>query len=133
MKNRFIVSISALALAAAVTLPAFAAETTTNATAGAAATAGVKAPGADATVTASTEASGSFTVQNVAPETPFGAITFDPKKTPDELATTLTADQQKELGQRCQVVSDNQTVYNQDTSVWCTTYLDWWKKNHPAG
>jgi hypothetical protein len=134
VKTTLIASLSALALAAAVSLPAVA-DDTTNAAAGvnAGVSAGANAAGVDATTTASTSASTQFTVDNVTKDKPFGDITFDQTKTPDEATMALSDAQKQELQSRCDVVINNASVYNNDTSAWCTTYLDWWKKNHPAG
>jgi hypothetical protein len=137
VKKQLILSISALALAAAFSLPATADDATTNAAAGA--TTGVNAGanaagvGVDASTTASTSAASTFTVDNVLKDKPFGDIVFDQSKTPDEATMALTDPQRLELQQRCSVVIDNPNAYNNDTSTWCTSYLDWWKKNHPAG
>ncbi|HVY19704.1 MAG TPA: hypothetical protein VHA70_06440 [Bauldia sp.] len=140
MKNHLVVSISALALAAALALPATAANVTgtlsgsSDTATGAGAGDGTGAGAAvDATTTASTSASGSFTVDNVLKDKPFGDIAFDQSKTPDEATMALSDAQKLEIQQRCDVVANNPNAYNNDTSVWCTTYLDWWKKNHPAG
>jgi hypothetical protein len=135
MKTKLTASLSAIALAAALSLPAIAADNST--TVGAGVNAGVNATagaaGVDASTTASTSASGSFTVDNVTKDNPFGDITFDQSKTPEEGTMALTDAQRLEVEQRCDVVKNNPNAYNNDTSSWCMTYLDWWKKNHPNG
>jgi hypothetical protein len=135
VKTHLTASLSAIALVAALALPAMAADSTTNAAAGvnAGVNAGASAAGVDATTTASTSASGSFTVDNVTKDKPFGDITFDQSQTPDQATMSLSDAQKQELQSRCDVIANNPTAYNNDTSSWCTTYLNWWKQNHPNG
>jgi hypothetical protein len=134
VKTHLTLSLSAIALAAALSLPAIA-DDATNAAAGvnAGVSAGASAAGVDASTTASTSTSTQFTADNVTKDKPFGDITFDHSKTPDEGTMSLTDAQKQELQSRCDVIANNPNAYNNDDSVWCTTYLDWWKKNHPNG
>lgn len=131
MHKQLVISISALALIGSLAAPVFAASSTT--TAGANAAGSVTTPAADANANVAANTSATLTVNDVSKDQPFGTITFDQTKSPDELSTTLTADQQKELSQRCDVIDANKDMYDNNTQVWCMTYLEWWKKNHPAG
>ena len=132
MKKQLVMSISALALIGSLAAPAFAASAT--ATVGAAAGTTVTTPAADANANVAANSSTSFSTDNVTKDKPFGDIMVDQSKQPaDADFAAMTDAQKQELNSRCDVVGKNANLYNNDTSLWCTTYLDWYKKAHPAG
>ncbi len=132
MKKQLVISISALALIGSLAAPVFAASTT--ATVGAAASGSATTPAADANANVAVNSSTTLTVNDVTKDKPFGPIIVDQSKQPTDTDLAALTDEQKlELNKRCDIVGNNAALYNNDTSVWCTAYIDWYKKSHPAG
>ena len=132
MKKQLVLSISALALIGSLAAPAFAAGTT--ATTGAAVSGSATTPAADANANVAANSSTTLTVNDVTKDKPFGEIVIDQSKQPTDTDLAALTDAQKlELSNRCDVVNSNMTNYNTDTSFWCKSYTDWYKKGHPAG
>ena len=126
MKKQLVLSISALALIGSLAAPAFAAGTT--------ATTGAAVPAADANANVAANSSTTLTVNDVTKDKPFGDIVIDQSKQPTDTDLAALTDAQKlELSNRCDVINSNMTNYNTDTSFWCKSYTDWYKKGHPAG
>ncbi|MEJ0011752.1 MAG: hypothetical protein WDM94_03810 [Bauldia sp.] len=132
MKKQLVLSISALALVGSLALPAFAASTT--ATTGATVNGTVTTPAADANASVAANSSTTLTVNDVTKDKPFGDIVIDKTKQPADADLAALTDAQKlELNSRCDIINTNTANYDADTSFWCKSYADWYKKSHPAG
>ena len=150
MKNHLFLSVAAIALSTAFGFAAANADTldaagnvtsgvdvTTEGSSGSAKTdlntaATVDTPNANISIAGAATASGSFTVDDINAERPFGDMIFDPDQTLEQLNMAMTIDQRMELDERCDVIVNNMDVYKTDTTQWCVTYIDW-KKMHPQG
>jgi hypothetical protein len=132
MKKQLVISISALALIGALASPVLAANV--GATVGATVSGQANTPAGDANANASSNSSTQLTTNEVTRDRPFGDITVDQSRQPNDADFAAMTDAQKqELNTRCDVIGQNAQMYNNDTSLWCKTYLDWYKKGHPAG
>ena len=84
-------------------------------------------PAAAQTANGSADAAGGFTVKNVDPVHPFGAInTYNVGLEPAQIsawAKTLSPAQKQEMMGRCSVITQNQQNYYLETTTFCQNLL----------
>lgn len=127
MKTRLLIASAACALALGLSGSAFAAEANTNDTG---------AQG-DSAATGSVETKLSAMVPSITKDSidatkPFGALTVDTSKAPDQVATGMANDQDRmELAARCSLIDSEQLRVDDGTvPAFCKGYVDYYSKNY---
>jgi len=116
--RKYLVMAGAVALAAAWTLPTYAAPPATS-TLNSGATVGSK------------PSSAALSLEQMDRNQPFGDLNIDPTQQPADVYARLNADQRTDLEARCNLIVPNADKFGPSVPTWCHNYLDWRKASYP--